>query len=166
MKNFIIKNWHWLALGAAVGYYIWKRQQDKDKNAPSNNTYTAPNTSGSASGSTSSSSGTQTGGSLSGSALSGAAAGASGLNYDKMLFRGVSAPAEVRSLQSGLGVSADGNFGPATEAALLAQKGVTQTTLRNFYGSAAVLASQTATAAASSSASDWADWINWFNSIF
>lgn len=53
------------------------------------------------------------------------------LDKNKTLKKGVKG-AEVRELQRLLGISADGDFGPATEAALLKAKGVTQITLNTF----------------------------------
>lgn len=55
------------------------------------------------------------------------------LDYNKSLFKGVhDAKPEVKKLQELLGVTVDGDFGPQTEAALKARKGVLQTTL-NIY---------------------------------
>ena len=53
------------------------------------------------------------------------------LNYNKVLKQGVSGE-EVKLLQHFLGVTTDGAFGPQTEAALYAQKGVIQTTLAEY----------------------------------
>ncbi|ESU28403.1 hypothetical protein FLJC2902T_17620 [Flavobacterium limnosediminis JC2902] len=54
------------------------------------------------------------------------------INKNKLLKKGVNG-AESKELQKLLGVTADGIFGAQTEGALVAKKGVTQTTL-NQYG--------------------------------
>lgn len=54
-----------------------------------------------------------------------------GLDYNKLLKKGVKGP-EVTLLQMWLKVTADGDFGPITEAALLEQTGVKQTTLAEY----------------------------------
>jgi murein L,D-transpeptidase YcbB/YkuD len=54
------------------------------------------------------------------------------VNYDKNLSKGLYNDASVALLQQWLGIKADGDFGPATEAALLAKKGVTQITLNQY----------------------------------
>lgn len=54
-----------------------------------------------------------------------------GLDQNKVLMNG-SRGDEVKFLQGLLGVTADGIFGPQTEAALFARKGVKQTSLAQF----------------------------------
>lgn len=53
------------------------------------------------------------------------------LNLTLLLKRGSTGP-EVKVLQSYLGVTADGQFGPITENALLAKKGIKEVTLANY----------------------------------
>jgi len=66
-----------------------------------------------------------------------APAAPAGLNYDKLLKQGVNG-AETKKLQEWLGVTRDGIFGPQTEAALLAKKGVEQITLNQYQQAADV----------------------------
>ena len=53
------------------------------------------------------------------------------LDGNKLLKKGING-AETKKLQTLLGISSDGIFGSQTEAALLAKKGVVQTTLNQF----------------------------------
>lgn len=53
------------------------------------------------------------------------------LNLTLLLKRGSIGP-EVKVLQGYLGVTADGQFGPITENALLAKKGIKEVTLANY----------------------------------
>ncbi|MCW5907309.1 MAG: hypothetical protein KIS94_05585 [Chitinophagales bacterium] len=53
------------------------------------------------------------------------------LDFNRILRKGVTGN-EVKLLQAWLGVSIDGIFGPVTEAALLAKKGVAEITLNQY----------------------------------
>lgn len=65
-----------------------------------------------------------------------------GLDYTKVLKRG-STGGEVKLLQYLLGVTTDGQFGPKTEAALLAKKGVKEITLYQYYVTADAVTANT-----------------------
>ena len=54
------------------------------------------------------------------------------LDYNKILFKGIDAKPEVKKLQGWLGITADGSFGPITEAALQNRKGVDRISLKQF----------------------------------
>ena len=55
-----------------------------------------------------------------------------GLNYHMILHKGLKNSREVKKLQEFLNVAIDGDFGPLTESALMAAKGVKQITLNAF----------------------------------
>lgn len=54
------------------------------------------------------------------------------LDYNKNLYKGLNNSNEVKLLQQWLGITADGDFGPVTENALLNRKGVKQITLNQY----------------------------------
>lgn len=83
----------------------------------------------------------------------------SGLDQNKVLKNGVYNSEEVKLLQTWLGVVADGDFGPITEAALLQKKGVAQITLAQ-YPSAPDLNLQNTDAPMTDAASEADHWYN------